>query len=89
MNGDEIPVGSLKEQGVRELVGSALHQRNAAGAIDQFVGRVDWSQPERADDAVRDLMGKLEGLTHALSEGDISVEAYRRELEAIAGVNVR
>lgn len=74
---------------VRKKVEEALHARNPALIIDEFVGRVDWSQPDRADVAVRDLIGRLEGLTHALSEGDIAPEMYRSELETLAGVNVR
>jgi hypothetical protein len=57
------------------LVERCLKTGPNAEALANLVASIDWSQLEKADTEVLDLLGKLEGTVTAYCEGDTSWDA--------------
>jgi len=52
-------------------------------ALEAYVSSVDWSNAERADPAVRLVLGEVEWLTHAAAEGEIGEAELARRLHSV------
>ena len=75
-----IDITSLALEEVRERAAAAMASPDASSELADFLASVSWSHSERADPAVRLMLGRLEQADTSYAEGDIDASAFRDEV---------
>lgn len=80
------PIQTLTPEGIRRVLLQALRGTRATVEIADFVAGVDWSRVDvdPPTDEVLQMMGALESLTTAVSEGDIDESQFTAAINGLA-----
>ena len=75
-----VPIESLSREDVEKVVRRALDEGLQAQVLEDFLATVDWSNQDRAPEAIRKTLGLLEQRATEYAEDELPEADYRRIL---------
>ncbi|MCY3646614.1 MAG: hypothetical protein OXH07_06545 [Chloroflexi bacterium] len=80
MKSAAVPIDTLALEAVVDAVRQTLRGPLTPGSLEDFLASVDWSNQERASQAIREMLGALEQCATEFAEADLGEVDYRERL---------
>ena len=78
-----VPIETLSREDVENVLRRALDEGLQSQVLEDFLATVDWSNQDRAPEAIRKTLGLLEQRATEYAEDDLGEADYRRTLLAL------
>lgn len=80
MTSAAVPIEKLSAEDVEAAVRQALSEELQLDRLADFLANVDWTNQDRASEAIRETLGALEHCTTEYAEHDLAEVDYRYRL---------